>query len=354
VSQISPPIRIVLVAAIGLIAAWMLFLRPSADVETTPPPAAPGVTGLSNAVDRAKDAAAAQEARDQEVQKATGGDPASKAAGGKSAAEQATAQTALATGRVLALAPLADEELEGLTKGIRGALERRDVFAIGVFSTRNKAWAPMAADDRRVRRALRDANRYGGRVTVHSATLNDLTKLRPVIGQLDVSQSPSVVVVDRNRKATVLEGYVDRVAINQAIADARRNSIAFRIKNTYLNELNTTCGNYYMRIDRFQYPRPTRAGIKSALGRLSRVAATYERRFAALKPPARYKALQSQLLRVMRADRRAVAAISSAVKRNDYARALNVLNGVDLAAAVALDKRLDGTGVSSCVANRRS
>jgi len=41
VSQISPPIRIVLVATIGLIAAWMLFLRPSADVETTPPPAEP-------------------------------------------------------------------------------------------------------------------------------------------------------------------------------------------------------------------------------------------------------------------------------------------------------------------------
>ena len=39
VSQISPPIRIVLVAVIGLIAAWMLFLRPKTEATPAPTPA---------------------------------------------------------------------------------------------------------------------------------------------------------------------------------------------------------------------------------------------------------------------------------------------------------------------------
>jgi hypothetical protein len=75
VSQISPPIRIVLIAVIGLLAAWMLFLRPKTEATPAPTPApatAPGVTGLGNAVDKAKDAAATQEKSDAAVQQATG------------------------------------------------------------------------------------------------------------------------------------------------------------------------------------------------------------------------------------------------------------------------------------------
>jgi hypothetical protein len=352
VSQISPPIRIVLVAAIGLIAAWMLFLRPSGDVETTKPPTAPGVTGLSNAVDGAKDAAAAQEARDKEVQKATG-EESGTAAGKPEAAQATTSAKALETGRVLALSPVVDDKVKDLPKGIREALARRDVFAIGVFNTRNKAWAPMAADDRRVRRALRDANRYGGRVTVHSATLRDLTKLRPVIGGVDVTQSPSVVVVDRNRKATVLEGYVDRVSINQAIADARRNTIAFRIKNAYLTDLNDTCAKYFMRIGRTDYPK-SRAGVNTFIDRVLRVGRTYQGRFAALKAPTRFKGLKSQVQSALRSDLQRVAAARGAIRRGNWTQALTILDSVNIAAAVALDKRLDSTGVTSCVGFRRS
>ena len=63
---------------------------------------------------------------------------------------------------MLTLAPLADKALKGLPRGIRRALASREVFALGIFNTRNKTWAPMAADDRSVRRALKKANRYDG------------------------------------------------------------------------------------------------------------------------------------------------------------------------------------------------
>src|ERR1700710_1237259 len=42
-SQISPPIRILLIAVIGLVAVYMLFLRPKTD-EATPAAAAPAST----------------------------------------------------------------------------------------------------------------------------------------------------------------------------------------------------------------------------------------------------------------------------------------------------------------------
>ena len=361
VSQISPPIRIVLVAAIGLIAAWMLFLRPKAEETPAPTPAsatAPGVEGLTNAVDKAKGAAATQEASDAKVQAATGGSTGTaveSAPGEAHATPEAatTAQTALATGRVLQLAPVADKTLDGLSPKIRTALERRHVLVLAVFNTRNKPWAPLPADDADVRRSLKHVNRYGGNVQVAETTLNGLSKLQPVIGDLDVTQTPSVVVVDRNRQANVIAGYLDKVSINQAIAYARRNSIAFRVKGAYLTSLNETCSHYGLRIDRFALPH-SRGTAKAAVVRLSRLVGTYERRFAALKAPARFKGLQGQIMKVVRADKKAVNGLRTAVAKNDLAKAQAVLAGYDVAAAVALDKRLDKVGVTSCVGNRKS
>jgi hypothetical protein len=350
VSQISPPIRIVLVATIGLIAAWMLFLRPGAEPTPAPAPApapatAPGAEGLGNAVDRAEDAAAAQEARDEKLQQATGerdGAPGSAKAGAT------RAEAALATGRVLALAPLDGKATKELPAGIRRALVRRQVFAIGVFNLRSRRWRASAPEDRRVRRALARANRYGGRVTVHIAALGELSRLRPVLGDLDVVQSPSVVVVDRNRRATLLEGYVDRISINQAIADARRDSIAFRIKDAYRSRLNETCANYSLRLDRFDLPR-SRSGIRPALGRLSRLVATYRAGFGRLNAPRRWRPLQGQIMEVLRRQDDFIASL----RAGNLSQAGRSLTALDLAAS-GLDRRLDRAGVTNCVTHRRS
>ena len=80
-SQISPPIRILLVCAVAFMAAWMLFLRPKDDAGTpaaaTPSPAAnrPVEAGgekadnpiAGKAVEKANEATAAQDARAEEL-----------------------------------------------------------------------------------------------------------------------------------------------------------------------------------------------------------------------------------------------------------------------------------------------
>ena len=349
VSQISPPIRIVLIAVIGLLAAWMLFLRPKTEPTPAPTPApatAPGVTGLSNAVDKAKDASAASDEANEKVQKATG-DDAAKADAGKSGSAKETAPQ-FVTGRELPLEPLSAEQTEDLPKVIVKALDQRKVFVVGVFDTREKRWARMARDDRAVRRELSETNRYKGDVVATSSTLGKLSSLNAVIGDLGVTQTPSVVVVDRNRKAVVLTGFVERNAINQAIADARRNSTEVRITDPYVRTLNRTCANFDIRLDRFDLPA-TRAQIKPASRRFGRLISQYRTKFASLKAPAKYKPVQRHVDRYLaKGEDMAVALRSGNFAKMDAAYTALLASGA------GLDRKFANAGATACVSNRKS
>ncbi|HET8950055.1 MAG TPA: hypothetical protein VFN44_06085 [Solirubrobacteraceae bacterium] len=349
-SQISPPIRIVLVAAIGLIAAWMLFLRPKTEPTPAPAPApatAPGVKGLSNAVDKAKDASATSDKANGKIQQATGGDDAAAAKPGKSGSKEGTAK-ALVTGRELPLEPLSAKQTKGLPKPIVKALDKRQVFVVGVFDTKEKRWAPMASDDRAVRRELTKANRYHGKVVVATSSLGKLSSLNAIIGDLGVSQTPSVVVVDRNRKAVVLTGYVERNAINQAIADARRNSTEVRITDPYVRSLNRTCANFDLRLNRFNLPT-TRAAVKPTARRFGRLMSSYRTGFASLKAPAKYRPIQRQVDVVLaRGEDFAVALRSGNFAKMDAAYTALLVSGS------GLDRRFAAAGATTCVSNRKS
>ena len=349
VSQISPPIRIVLIAVVGLLAAWMLFLRPKTEPTPGPTPApatAPGVTGLSKAVDKAKDASAASDKANEKVQKATG-DDAAKADAGKSGSAKETAPQ-FVTGRELPLEPLTAEQTKDLPKVIVKALDQRKVFVVGVFDTKEKRWARMARDDRAVRRELSKTNRYKGEVVATSSTLGKLSSLNAVIGDLGVTQTPSVVVVDRNRKAVVLTGFVERNAINQAIADARRNSTEVRITDRYVRTLNRTCANLDIRLDRFDLPA-TRAQVKPASRRFGRLISQYRTKFASLKAPSKYKPIQRHV------DRYLVKGqdLAVALRSGNFAKMDAALSALAVSAA-GLDRKFANAGATACVSNRKS
>jgi len=345
VSQISPPIRIVLIAAIGLIAAWMLFLRPKTEEAPAPTPApatAPGVTGLSNAVDKAKDAAATSDAANDKIQQASGeeGAAASKAGAKKGSAAK------FVTGRELPLEPLSAAETKGLPKQIVKALAKRQVFVIGVFDTKEKRWARMATDDRQVRRALGNANRYRGSVVVDTTALGGLAKLNAIVGGAGVTQTPSVVVVDRNRKAVVLTGFVERNAINQAIADARRNSTEVRITDPFVRQLNRTCANLFVRADRLNAPT-NRAGINPALRQYERLMAAYSAAFLSLKGKSKYRPIARQAAAVLKKGE----SFGAALRSGNYARMQTTLDAV-LLTNKGLDRKFANAGATSCVGNR--
>ena len=85
-------------------------------------------------------------------------------------------------------------------------------------------WSPKAAEDKAVRRSLTGIDRHKGKVLAHATHVRKIAAYGQITRAADVEQSPTIVVVDSDRKVETLVGYVDRVTINQAVTDALRNS----------------------------------------------------------------------------------------------------------------------------------
>jgi hypothetical protein len=226
-SQISPPLRILLIGSVVFLAAWLAFLRPGGGSTTAstpaPPPAATTVpahdpnatasTSLGRAVQKAEAAKQTSEA----ASAAAGGDatpatsaPSStggtvaQAPGGKPATPATTAKSA------------GDKaQTANLPLDVAKAMAQKKVLVM-LF------WNPKGADDRAVRHAVKGIGRHHGAVAVHVANVKDISRYALITRGVDVQQSPSVVVIDRHLQGDLLTGYVDRQTIEQSVSDALR------------------------------------------------------------------------------------------------------------------------------------
>jgi hypothetical protein len=229
-SQISPPIRILLVCAVAFMAAWMLFLRPSSDAgapatdvpatAATPRPVEAGGDKAGSlagkAVEKANEATAAQDARAEQL---AGG-------AGETAATPETSNAAVTP------APADESAAPGTEPGkltakaaAAGGLPLRVLRAIGDHKVVVLLfWSPKSAEDKAVRKALNGIDRHKNEVLAHAAHVKRIAAYGQITRGADVEQSPTVVIIDRNRKVETLVGYVDRVTIDQAVTDALRNS----------------------------------------------------------------------------------------------------------------------------------
>jgi hypothetical protein len=236
VSQISPPIRIVLVLAVAVMGVYMLFLRPKPEEI---PPAEPAGTSVSqpgqvrDAAEDAVDAANGQLAQQESVD---GVDAGESAAGTQSATKKA--QPGEAQGAAAA-APAQD--LKGLPKPVRKAI--RDEKILVMLFSNGKSY-----DDKAVEKAVTKINRWDGRVSVHTAPLQKISKYGRIARGVSVEQSPTVVVADPTLRAETLVGYVDRGRIDQAVVDARRNTSGLYV-DSYLKAADKVCFDYSNRVD---------------------------------------------------------------------------------------------------------
>jgi hypothetical protein len=83
-------------------------------------------------------------------------------------------------------------------------------------------YEPAASDDQATRAAIRAVRRAGtgGRVALFQDTVSHISSYRRIVGSLGISQSPAMVVIDRNRRAELLQGFVDSGTIQQTVRDA--------------------------------------------------------------------------------------------------------------------------------------
>jgi hypothetical protein len=75
-------------------------------------------------------------------------------------------------------------------------------------------------DDRIVERSLRVVSRDTRALTLTDA-VTSVDRYGSLVENLGVSQTPSIVLIDRNGKARLVEGYVDAESLVQVVADAR-------------------------------------------------------------------------------------------------------------------------------------
>src|SRR4051812_15222140 len=213
-SQISPPIRILLICAVAFMAAWMTVLKPKPvtaepDAGTTTTTQAP--TAQSAAGQFAQRAAAAKATAESAAAKAAGEDTAAAATGTSAATKAGSTATGGATAAAKPVKPA------GLPTRVRTALADDKVVVL-LF------WTPRAADDRAVHVELAKVDRHAGKVVVQAAPVARIGRFQRITRGADVAQSPTVVVVGRDRKAETLVGYVDHVSVDQLVTDALRNS----------------------------------------------------------------------------------------------------------------------------------
>ncbi len=77
-----------------------------------------------------------------------------------------------------------------------------------------------AADDDATAAAVRSVRGIKG-VSVFAAPITKLARYERVVSGLGVSQAPAVVIVGKNRKARLLEGFIDAGTLRQQVKDRR-------------------------------------------------------------------------------------------------------------------------------------
>jgi hypothetical protein len=309
-SQISPPVRIVLVAVVAFLAAWMLFLRPK--TEEIPPPA-PAATAPAKQPGNTAQSAAGKAVQAAANAKATA-ESAAKARAGETPATSAPATTA-AKPPATAAADKLDVDptaLASLPRGVSKALQARQIVVLGFF---NRA----ALDDRLTKKQLEKVHRFHGRVYVHAASLKAVQRYQVIARGVDVSQTPSVVVIDRNLKAQLLTGFVDHVRIEQAVVDAMRRSGMAVVKTPYLRKVNALCGTYVSGFYAGLEPGVD-GSTRSSLAENTRSVDRFAARFGALKAPKGYKSFKARWLADLKLTSTADHAVLAAMKGKSLKR----------------------------------
>jgi hypothetical protein len=92
------------------------------------------------------------------------------------------------------------------------ALAQRKVVVLAFFQP--------GADDRATRSAVQALSRKH-LAAVFTERIGNISRYRPIVGSLGVTQAPAVVIVNQQRRARVVEGYIDAETLAQEVADAR-------------------------------------------------------------------------------------------------------------------------------------
>jgi hypothetical protein len=254
--QISRPFQIALIAVVGLSLVWFVALRKHGSSSTNTPVAtaaapapAPSTAsahaklpvasssepaeGYSSAIDKAHGAVieSQQNARQLENRSAQASNeavPAHGSAGSAAAAADphaatkpsqhtpttATRSSQTATGTKST--STARQSASGPAGEVQQEIAQGDTVIL-LF------WNPKAVDDVAVHKQLELAEHaLGHKVVIHDASAKQIGIFGQITQDVTVYQTPTILIVNRNKLVTTLTGFTDAFSITQAVREAQK------------------------------------------------------------------------------------------------------------------------------------
>ena len=211
--QVSKPVLIALAAVLVFLAAHFTVLAPKTDSGSAPPPKAPGQKGLETAISKANTAVAQSQAAAKAAEKAAGQPTTSTKGKSKATAVAKPKPQAAPAKPTPAAKPLPKLEAGDLSGPMLQDLTDGKVV-VALF------YNPHASDDNAVLRAVRSANTRHGRVVLHSIPIDHVGDYNALTTGVQILQTPTVLVMGPDFKASTIVGYTDVDSINQAVFDA--------------------------------------------------------------------------------------------------------------------------------------
>ena len=160
----------------------------------------------------AKGAVAKSDASAAKTQAASGGTAANTSPGATSSG--ASSSSSNAVGSPAVAVPSTDR-----SKPLLAELKQGKVVVLLFWNTR-------ASDDRSVHAVLREVDRHGGKVAVHSASVNRVADYTAITSGVQVLGSPTALVINSKGQAKQITGFNDARAIDQAVGDALAGKLA--------------------------------------------------------------------------------------------------------------------------------
>jgi hypothetical protein len=220
--------RIALLAVLAFAGLWLVALRPKvtgtgSDAATpTVQQPANGVTSApakaEKAVAKANDASAKREtaaAKTGESKPAAAKADPAPAAKAKPAAAKPAAKSDTSSGPAATPGNGVRKARDEKTK-VKRVLADIDAKKVVVLLF----WDRRSADDREVYRAVESSARHGGKVSVRAAPIQKLGDYDKITQGLPINGSPSVVVIDRAKRASVISGLTVKAEVDATVKRA--------------------------------------------------------------------------------------------------------------------------------------
>ena len=223
VSQVSLPMRIALVATLAFSALWFVALRPKT------PPAASAPAAATPAQGTPGQGAPAQSAPGQAAQQANGAVQATQQAAGQAEAAAGNATPDAGTAARPAQAAEAGAA-QPAAVDVKAAVAKTDSAAakavLADIAKRKVVvllfWDRRVSDDRAVHTAVKGLSRRGGKVAVHVAPIAKLADYEAISRGVPVVTSPTVLIIDRARRARSVGGLTVPAELEELVGKALR------------------------------------------------------------------------------------------------------------------------------------